>query len=58
MTATVSQGGTGANTADKTLENLGAASAANVGDVSSLLTTEKTVVGAINELYNMINLGG
>ena len=58
MITTVSQGGTGANTADKALENLGAASAANVGDVSSLLTAEKTVVGAINELYNMINLGG
>lgn len=58
MITSVSQGGTGANTADKALENLGAASAANVGDVSALLTTDKTVVGAINEIYNMINLGG
>lgn len=58
MQATIAQGGTGATTAEKALENLGAASSADVGDVSTLSTTDKTIVGAINELYSLINSGG
>ena len=58
MQATIAQGGTGATTAEKALVNLGAASSADVGDVSTLSTTDKTIVGAINELYSLINSGG
>lgn len=50
----IANGGTGATTAATALTALGAASSVNVGDVSTLSTTNKTVVGAINELYNMI----
>ena len=49
----VEKGGTGATTAEEALENLGVASSENVGDVSTLSTTDKTVVGAINELYSL-----
>ncbi len=54
-TLTIAKGGTGATSAEQALTNLGAASLTSVGDVSSLLTTSKTVVEAINELYSMIN---
>ena len=50
MTASIKQGGTGANTAEKALQNLGAAKSADIGDVTTLATTDKTVVGAINEM--------
>lgn len=49
-TLPIEQGGTGATTADEVLTNLGASKSADVGDVSTLSTTDKTVVGAINEL--------
>ena len=49
-TLPITQGGTGANTAAEALTNLGAAKSADVGDVSTLSTIDKTVVGAINEL--------
>lgn len=54
MQATIAQGGTGATTAEKALTNLGAARSADIGDVTTLSTTDKTVVGAINELYSLI----
>ena len=57
MTASIPQGGTGANTAEQALINLGAAKSADIGDVTTLATTDKTVVGAINELYSLINPG-
>ena len=50
MKASISQGGTGANTAEQALINLGAAKSADIGDVTTLATTDKTVVGAINEM--------
>ena len=49
-TLPITQGGTGANTADEALTNLGASKSSDVGDVSTLSTIDKTVVGAINEL--------
>lgn len=49
-TLPIAQGGTGATTADKALTNLGAAKSADIGDVTTLATTDKTVVGAINEM--------
>ncbi len=51
----IENGGTGAKTAAAALLALGGASAIDVGDVSSLQTTSKTIVGAINELYAMVN---
>ena len=50
MKASISQGGTGANTAEQALVNLGAAKSADIGDVTTLVTTDKTIVGAINEM--------
>ena len=50
MKTSISQGGTGADTAEKALQNLGAAKSADIGDVTTLATTDKTVVGAINEM--------
>lgn len=58
METQITQGGTGANTAEKALQNLGAAKSADIGDVTTLATTDKTIVGAINELYSLINTGG
>ena len=46
----IEKGGTGANTAEQALINLGAAKSADIGDVTTLVTTDKTVVGAINEM--------
>lgn len=54
MIATISHGGTGAKTAENALLNLGAAKSSDIGDITTLSTTNKTVVGAINELYNLI----
>lgn len=49
-TLPISQGGTGATTEVEALSNLGAQAATD----NSLNTTSKTVVGAINELYDTI----
>lgn len=54
MMLNVAQGGTGANTAAEALTNLGAAKSVDIGNVSNLSTNDKTVVGAINELYELI----
>jgi phage-related tail fiber protein len=50
MVTSIARGGTGANTAEQALINLGAAKSADIGDVTTLVTTDKTVVGAINEM--------
>ena len=50
MEASIEQGGTGAKTAEEALINLGAAKSADIGDVTTLATTDKTIVGAINEM--------
>ncbi len=47
----IENGGTGASTAAAALTALGAQASQD----NSLLTNSKTIVGAINELYNMIN---
>lgn len=54
-TVPIENGGTGATTASAALSALGGAKSSDVGSVSSLNTTSKTIVGAINELYSMIN---
>lgn len=54
MEASIEQGGTGANNAEQALVNLGAAKSADIGDISTLATADKTIVGAINELYALI----
>lgn len=54
-TVPIENGGTGATTAAAALTALGGAKSSDVGSVSSLNTTAKTIVGAINELYSMIN---
>lgn len=58
LKTSIEHGGTGADTAEQALVNLGAAKSADIGDVTTLATTDKTVVGAINELYSLINTGG
>lgn len=50
MITDITQGGTAAKTAEQALINLGAAKSADIGDVTTLATTDKTVVGAINEM--------
>ncbi len=47
----ISNGGTGATTAAAALTNLGAQAVTD----NALNTTDKTIVGAINEIYNMIS---
>ena len=42
-------GGTGATTIEEALKNF------NIGTLSDLKTNAKTIVGAINELYDLIN---
>lgn len=54
-TVPIENGGTGATTAAAALTSLGAAKSADIGNVSSLNTSAKTIVGAINELYSLIN---
>ena len=54
MVTSIENGGTGATTASAARTALGAASSADIGNISNLQTTAKTVVGAINEIFNRL----
>lgn len=45
----IENGGTGATSVDGVLSNL------NIGALSDLKTNAKTIVGAINEIYDLLN---